>query len=139
MTDTNGNGHLPQRMTHWKAMPDIPPSDRDAAKEILRPGLERWCRNVLEGLEKGNRTSMHLFAKAMDLVGADVELNINLLMTRELGVTLLEARRKLAMVDSVEGIGEDEAVTAMEVRVREWYAARGKRLVVMDEPQEVVG
>lgn len=117
---------------------EIPPSAHEQVKAALMPALKSWCARVCEGVENGERTAMNLWARAIGVVGADVEVNIALLVTKELGVSSIEeAKRKMAMLASVEGIDEDSAMSAMEQHVRFWYAARGKRLVIVSDVDEV--
>lgn len=111
---------------------------RSQARQMLAPGLATWCKNVLDGLRNRERTAMHLWGKAMGLLGADVEVNMNLLVLKELGVdSLAEAKRRLDMVAAVEGIEDDDAVTVMEQHVRDWYRRRGKRVVILDDAEQV--
>ena len=148
MTERNGSngspsGHFTRgkaiELVSPRAMPDIAPSVHDQVKAALLPVLADWCRHVCEGVRNGERNGMNLWAKAMGVVGADVEINVGLMLTRELGVgTIEEAKRKLNMVSSIEGIDRDSAMSIMEVELRAWYAERGKRLLIMSEAEEVL-
>jgi hypothetical protein len=113
----------------------LEPSARDTVQAKLRPALARWCDNVIAGVERNERNAMTLYAKAMGVVGADYEVNINVLASKELGMSIDQAKRKLGMVTMVEGIDLDGAVSMMELHVRDYYRARGMKVLIVKEEE----
>ena len=109
-------------------------TDQETAQGHLRPALKAWCEQVVAGVHKGERTAMNLYAKAMKIAGAEFELTINVAVEREFGMTLNDLRQRLTMVESVEDIDETQAITAMELHLREFYRKKGMAvLIVKDE------
>lgn len=133
--DDSGQSSLTPRNAANLAM--IETSDHEAVKAALRPVLGVWCEHVVEGVRRNERNANNLFARAMGIAGAQVEVNLHMLATRELGMSIDEARRKISMVASVEGIDEVGAISIMEQHVREFYRSRGKRIVVLDDTEAV--
>ena len=131
------NGHQPRLANH--ALPVIEESDHDKMRELLRPGLGNFAKRMLEGIAVSppDRTAMNLYPRIMKMIGADVEINVAIVLQRELGVGLSEAKRMLAMVQSVDGISYDDAMTSAEIALREFYAAKGYRLMVVKEDEAV--
>jgi hypothetical protein len=140
MSETNGHDQLSrdagpgrEERVSPRAMIAIEPSEHEIVKAKMRPKLGTWCDNILKGVDKNERNAMNLYGRLMGLVGAEYELNINVLASKELGMSIDQAKRKLGMVTMVEGIDLDGAVSMMELHVREYYRARGKRVVILDE------
>ena len=79
--------------------------------------------------------AMNLYGRLMGLVGAEYELNINVLASKELGMSIDQAKRKLGMVTMVEGIDLDGAVSMMELHVRDYYRARGMKVLIVKEEE----
>jgi hypothetical protein len=94
--------------------------------------LKAWCNNVVEGVRSGDKQAMTTYGKSLSILGGDADVALHLLCTKELGVSIEEARRRIEIAGSVEGVDEAGAVTMMEQCVRDWYASRGKRVVIMD-------
>jgi len=142
MSEQNGHDHLSrdagpgrEERVAPRGMIEIEPSEHEVVKAKMRPKLGTWCDNILKGVDKNERNAMNLYGRLMGLVGAEYELNINVLASKELGMSIDQAKRKLGMVTMVEGIDLDGAVSMMELHVRDYYRARGMKVLIVKEEE----
>ncbi len=71
-------------------------NDPEAARQNWRPFLPDFCEIVMEGCRQHDRTCLNIYAQAMKLVGAQVELAVNI--WAQFGVT--DASQAKAMIES---------------------------------------
>lgn len=143
----NGGGDTPpaaRRSITRSALLDVARNDSDGLVAILeRLALHHAVRGLIDGLRSRNKFGLpnrgwhRLFWELTNRLKVQPQIQ-NLILT-ELGMPMDVVRRRLAMVKSVEGIDESDAVSVMEQHVRAWYRERGKRVVIVDDAAEGIG
>ena len=74
--DPTARGTRP--MTGLAPVRNLSAEAREAVRAKLSTVTDEWCTNVCEGVKRNGRNAMNLWAKAMGLIGAEVEVNVNL-------------------------------------------------------------
>lgn len=77
-------------------------------QELLEPGIPKFCERVLQGVDRGDRTCMRLYAEATKIVGAQVTVAVNL--WQQIGINDPDFGRK--MIDSAMRANDLDPETA---------------------------
>jgi hypothetical protein len=98
-----------------------------------------WCDKLIEGVGKGERWAMNLFARVMKLVGADVEITNVLVQTLGDGATPEKAQAAWSAYRRVQGVVQNEDALAQQVEqwLEAYYARQGRRLLVIRDGDEL--
>lgn len=118
------NGDRPKRETGLtqRVPPTLALSDQEAVQQHLRPAIKIWCDKVVQGVKVGERTAMNLYARAMKIAGAEVE--INTLVLQAVGADPVLARSLVEQGKLIAEMPEEERVRAAEEYLREVYVRR---------------
>lgn len=90
-------------------------SHREIVRQKLSVVMDEWCDVIIEGVKAKKRTALLLWAKAMGVLGAEVEVNVNLATLHAYGLPaeevgkIIEAHRasSAASLDACEQDGID--------------------------------
>ena len=126
------------RATEW-ALKSVAESLPDELRETISkpPFPDMWVAAFKARLARAERDAVRLYPELLRMVGAnDQAMELAL---RALGVSLEIAQKAVGMYRSVEGMDEATRAEYATEQLRGYYAARGKRLVVLDDAGEANG
>ena len=109
----------------------------------LSRGGRLWCDRVLQGVDRGERSCLRLYAEALKWVGA--QTNLVAVFVQALGVrdeselkTLVESGRRLERLADPSAVSlehyRDEAVELLRMVLMEYPEWRGEVLVRLGDP-----
>lgn len=90
---------------------------------------ESWLQAFRKRLDDGERDAVRLYPELLRMVGSqDTVLEIAL---RAIGVSLEVARRAVSAYQQVEGMDAEQSAEFAFAQLREHYAERGQRLILV--------
>lgn len=99
-------------------------SSPESVSEILAPHDRLWCEKIVEGVRLGDRTALRLFAEARKIVGAQVNLAIN--VWQQMGVSSEdEGRRMIESAMRANDLDPETAWRLSEQFVQEYRREHG--------------
>jgi len=108
-------------------------SDLEVSQDEMRPFLRDYCQIIIAGCRKMDRTCLNIYAQAMKLIGAQVELTVNL--WGKLGVSGEgHARELIAQALDAQNMDRETAWRISEQFVQEYRRENGLPELVEARP-----
>lgn len=116
------NGLGPQPMRGLAPIRNLAAAARDEVQERLSVVTVDWCQNVIDGVRKKKRNEMNLWAAAMRIIGAEVEINVNLAALHAWGIPANEVTEIIERDKSWRAVTLDDGERD-SIEVLKWVMA----------------